>query len=145
MDVPGGTALPAMTLLKPPTECLYEASVRAYFVDHAQCPNKHTLRHFIDAERYGDYFSCNCYVVKKGKGRGSYATRECCSTEEAMRFQGTAPHKQVLFKENDDDVDAIQLWTFTSEEYNYVGEDLPTDEEVEGRHHCPGESCRVRC
>ena len=145
MDVPGGTGLPAMTLLKPPTECLYEASVRAYFVDHAQCPNKHTLRHFIDAERYGDYFSCNCYVVKSAKGRGSYATRECCSTEEARRFQGTDPHKQVLFKENDDDVDAIQLWTFTSEEYNYVGEDLPTDEEVEGRHHCPGESCRVRC
>ena len=133
MGIHGGTAEPSMILVNSPSECVYESTVRAHFVDHAQCPNEDSLEHFINSERYGDYFECNCYIVKDN----DYNTRRCCTEDEAQDLQNTNSHKQVLFDENDGSVDGIQLWSFSSDEYDYSQEPLPQKEQDEGKHHCP--------
>lgn len=137
-DMPDGTDLPEMNLIQEETECAYEHTIRGYFVDHAQCPNSEALRHFIDTEKYSDYYTCNCFIVDELHNTNAEGDRRCCTPQEAEDLQaGVLPYTQVLYEKNSEDVDGIFIWSFTSDEYNYVGTPLKDKDKEENKHHCP--------
>lgn len=137
-DMPDGTDLPEMNLIQEETECAYEHTIRGYFVDHAQCPNSEALKHFIDTEKYADYYTCSCFIVDELHNTNAEGDRRCCTPQEAEDLQaGVLPYTQVLYEKNSEDVDGIFIWSFTSDEYNYVGTPLKDKDDEENKHHCP--------